>query len=192
MLSKKEFIQYYKEHKRLPLPMSNWSRTKPFTETQLNTKYKDYLRKLDKQKEKQLKDKEKLKVKKPKFKQRIEKDRYLKEVTDACKLCHQINDKSVFQRFYNSLTLKEQIKLKPMLVGTLGSKWDAAHIISRRNHKLSCSQDNLVLLPHLFHLNLDGHLNPITGKNMTKKEYENMWIRIVGEERWIRLQNNGR
>lgn len=169
ILSKEEFFDYYYENKKLPQPLINWGNKKLFTEMQLNTKYKEYLKKIQP-------------------KEYIIKDS-AQQTINACDICHKNNDKSLFYKFLDMCSFEEQKILKSKMKGYLGEKWDAAHIISRsESKKLSSNIENLVLLPHLIHLDIDNYINPKTNKRMTKEEHDDLWISIVGQERWFKLK----
>lgn len=169
ILTKEEFFNYYYENNKLPQPLINWGNKKPFTEMQLNTKYKEYLRKVEP-------------------KEFIANEHNIK-VIEACNLCHQNNDKSIFYNFYNRCSVNEKLILSSKMKGYLGEKWDAAHIISRsESSNLASKIENLVLLPHLIHLNIDNYINPKNNKRMDKEEHDNLWIEIIGIDRWNQLQ----
>ncbi len=166
ILTKEEFFDYYYENKKLPHPLINWGNKKLFNDNQLNTKYKEYLKKFEK----------------------TPKTTKVNLTKDACSQCHSNDDKSIFSNWYNKCSPIEKRTLTSKMKGELGQKWDAAHIISRSESiKLSDDIENLVLIPHLIHLEIDNFIDPRTGKRLTQEEHEDLWISIVGEEKYLRL-----
>ena len=90
-------------------------------------------------------------------------------------------------RLWCILTEEEKDLIRQYLYPPL-SYTDTAHIVSKaKSKKLQEDIDNIITLTRIFHTRLDQFKNPLTGKFITKKERENWFIRIVGEEHYQKL-----
>ena len=194
MKSFEEFVAYYKETNRFLLPLVNYSK-KPLTDRQLQSKYKDYCAKIEKQ---EMKNEEKKIDAKIKMYESMlnyddsEKSEHCKSIDETMKRVHEKNDISCYRRFYKSLEmwqrkiLDDNLWLCPKKNGSY--TFDGCHILDRGKHsKLADDEDNIVLLPRYLHKCLDDYINPFTQKIMKKEEHDDIWICIIGEERWNRL-----
>lgn len=194
MKTLEEFISYYKETNRFILPIVNYSK-KPLTDKQLESKYKEYCKKVEKQNEKR---EEKMIDNKIKMYEKMmngengNKSEYANDVEETMKNVHEKNDISCYRKFYDSLEhwqkkiLDDNLWLCPKKNRTY--VFDGCHILDRGKHsKLADDEDNIVLLPRYLHKCLDDYINPFTSKIMKKEEHDNLWICIIGEERWNRL-----
>lgn len=192
MKSFEEFVNYYKETNRFLLPLVNYSK-KPLTDKQLESKYKEYCKKVEKQEEKKLDDKIK-RYEKILNNEEKQKSSYVSSVDETMKRVHEKGDISCYRKFYNSLEpwqkkiLDDNMWLCPKKNGVY--TFDGAHIFDRGKYsKLADDEENIVLLPRYLHKCLDDYINPFTMKNMKKEEHDDFWICIVGLERWENLKN---
>ena len=65
---------------------------------------------------------------------------------------------------------------------------DHAHVIRRsRAPKLKYDASNIVCLNRFSHSMLDNYRHPITGAQISEKEYEGWWKQIVGDSEYNRL-----
>lgn len=195
MKSFEEFVNYYKETNRFLLPLVNYSK-KPLTDKQLESKYKEYCKKIEKQNEKR---EEKIIDNKIKMYESVlnptdVKSEHCKRINETMKKVHEKNDISCYRKFYNSLEywqkkiIDDNMWLCPKKNGAY--TFDGAHIFDRGKYsKLADDEENIVLLPRYLHKCLDDYINPFTMKNMKKEEHDDFWICIVGLERWENLKN---
>lgn len=193
MKSFEEFVNYYKETNRFLLPLVNYSK-KPLTDKQLESKYKEYCKKIEKQNEKREEKiiDNKIKMYESMLNPTDAKSEHFKRIDETMKKVHEKNDISCYRKFYNSLEhwqkkiIDDNMWLCPKKNGTY--TFDGCHILDRGKYsKLADDEDNIVLLPRYLHKCLDDYINPFSNKIMKKEEHDDIWIYIVGEERWNRL-----
>jgi hypothetical protein len=66
--------------------------------------------------------------------------------------------------------------------------FDCAHVFPRSTAPhMKFDPDNIVLLNHYSHMNIDYMKHPILGTLLSKEDHTNWWIWIVGKERYNRL-----
>ncbi len=66
---------------------------------------------------------------------------------------------------------------------------DVCHVVPRSLcKKLYYDMDNLVLMCRLFHDRLDSYKHPVTGESISREERDCWWVRIIGRERWSKIQ----
>lgn len=199
MLDLEQYKEYYKENKGLPYPQTTWNRNKIFTDRELDSKYKDYCNKIEKQ---ELKKEEKiidykLQQFEPKEKRVSE---YTENINKAMKERHDLSDSNPveFLEFLSMIPTEHKLKIKENMwlcpKNTNGYyTFDSAHIIERSIcPKLANDIDNLVLLPRYLHTCIDNYIDYYTGERMGEKEHTELWIKLVGQERWDRLQRKRR
>lgn len=193
MKSFEEFVEYYRETNRFLLPLVNYSK-KPLSDKQLESKYKEYCKKVEKQNEKKEEKiiNGKIKMYESMLNPTDNKSEHCKNIDKTMQKVHENNDISCYRRFYNSLEywqkkiIDDNMWLCPKKNGVY--TFDGCHILDRGKYsKLADDEDNIVLLPRYLHKCLDDYINPFTQKIMKKEEHDDVWICIVGEERWNRL-----
>jgi len=180
MLTLEEFIQYYESKNKLPRP-STYSGSKSLNEKQLNTKYKEYVKKCNRIEER---------------KQSIIEDEeseylsdYIKNQKFAKQEARQIDpDANIF---FSKLNEEELSLVKKMMsVGYDFGIIDPAHIFSCGGWPhMSDIVDNILMLPRCVHHYIDLFLNPLSEKHeaITKEQRNEFWIRFIGIERWNML-----
>ena len=180
MLSKNEFTEFYKKYKRFPNGLY-CNPDKVLNSKQLESKYKKYLISGEKRLDRFSKQSKK-QSKKPKIK--IDN----KWIETREKVF--IRDKETCQ-YYKSLNLNDQFKAQKILEENSHLlDLDPAHIFGKGSYpKLKYDTDNIVLLFRFFHSRIDNYLHPVTGKSITKEERNNIWISIIGIEKWNSLLN---
>ena len=176
-----EYKEYYSTHSRLPYPQMTYS-NKPLNERQLMTKYKDYQKKVEKNKAK------------PVYQQNDDADRpiseYTKKLMSAKQKARELDPEyEAYKAFLSKLDIEQRIILKKNSVGVFGT-FDPAHIFDCGSYPyMSDVVDNIVMIPRYLHTNIDQLINPFTQEGMTKDEHTELWKLIVGEERYDRLQS---
>ena len=91
-------------------------------------------------------------------------------------------------RLIRIVSIKEMMILKknapPHMLKTL----DPAHILPVGSHPDYCYlTNNVVLLNHYSHSNLDNMKSPIDGKSITREERDSWWKRIAGDNQYREL-----
>lgn len=164
MLSRDEYKEFYRNKGRCP--DSNVSVKHKLNEKQLDSRYDKYV-----EKQKKLREKNKFKI--------DEEWIALKsQLVQECALIRALRNAGQI------MTIREIYKNGKFLVKQL----DGAHIISRQKAPfMKYDIDNVVMLNRYSHSMLDFMKNPIDGTPITKKEQDEWWKFIVGEERWNRL-----
>ena len=176
-----EYKEYYSTHNRLPYPQMTYS-NKPLNERQLMTKYKDYQKKVEKNKAK------------PVYHQNDDADRpvseYTKRLMSAKQKARELDPEyEAYKAFLSKLAIEQRIILKKNSVGVFGT-FDPAHIFDCGSYPyMSDVVDNIVMIPRYLHTNIDQLINPFTQERMTRDEHTELWKLIVGEERYDRLQS---
>lgn len=145
----------------------SFRRKNPYTEKQLLTRYEKYRKKIDENGETQ--------------DQKLRKELLKRE--KSCQL-------------FRILTIDEKLKLKNNNIYVDYKNCDTAHVFNKSSYPwMRYELKNVVLLSRIFHNRLDENKNPITGKQMSREETNNWWIRIIGKETWDYLfdvARNGR
>lgn len=162
------FSDYKKHYEKYGMCINDSFRRKnPYTEKQLITRYEKYKKDLDEQGQTQ---DEKLR----------------KEVVKRDRTC----------RLFEVLTWQEKIDLRKHDIIVDYKNCDMAHVFNKSSHPwMRYDLRNVVYLSRIFHSRLDSNKHPITGKQMTKNEAINWWIRIVGNKTYSYLEDlakNGR
>ena len=89
-------------------------------------------------------------------------------------------------RLTKVITFQELAYLK---IDPKGYPLDVCHIVPRSKCKtLYYEIDNLLLISRLFHKRLDSYQHPITGEPIDKDKRDCWWIRMIGKEKWLKLQ----
>ena len=175
-----EYKAYYEKYKKLPLPQMTYS-DKPLNERQLLTKYKDYQRKIDNNKEKLKNNKEIINT--PKVSE------YTKRQMKAKQQARNIDPKhEIYNAFLEKLSIEQRTYLKKNCWGVFAT-FDPAHIFSCGEYPfISDNVDNIVMIPRFLHTHIDQYLDPFNeGEKLTEEEHTELWKLIVGEERYNRL-----
>jgi len=95
-------------------------------------------------------------------------------------------DKNVC-RLVRVISIKDMLILKKNAPSYMLSNLDPAHILPVGAHPAYCYlDDNVVMLNHYSHSNLDDMKSPIDGHSISREERDNWWKLIVGEKQ---LQN---
>lgn len=164
MFSKDQYFEYYYSHNRC---IDDFNiRKHPYTQTQLETKYKKYV-------EKESKKYEKNKIQIDEKWQNI-----IKNLPNYCELIDRLKQ----DKKYSDI---EIIRSK---AGFLVNTIDGAHYKSRQKAPfMKYDSDNVVALNRYSHSNLDFMKHPIYGIPITQEEQESWWKYILGEERYNRL-----
>lgn len=164
-----EFMEFYRSYGFCK--GDTYRRKNPYTPSQLKTRYKKYIRKLEKQEEKQEEDK----ITYVDIKNQV----YTRD-TNRCRL-------------YNKLSPYQQIEVSELLSSDQFGTLDIAHVFSRGVYPhMKYDVDNMVLLYRLFHSRLDAHLNPITGKYIANEELEDWWKLIIGNTLYEKLRDRSK
>lgn len=167
MLSFEEYKEYYNEHKKCIDDYFSTPYKKELNEKQIESHYKKYLKRNIKKGEKLNKKdeiwesvKNEVNLSKCLLVERLEKDKKVDELK----------------------TLKENAK---QLINTI----DPAHVFSRGAYpELKYDIDNIVPLNRFSHSMLDQMRDPITSRQITKEEHDNIWKYIIGEEKYNMLK----
>jgi len=143
----------------------------PLNEKQIKSKYEVYVKRFDK---KQVKTNSK----------------YKQNIYDAEELVR--NEDPEADLFWGSLS-DEQYKIvkKEMRKSLDFSIIDPCHILSRGScPQLSNEPLNIIMAPRGFHTYIDQFLNPFSEKHesINREQQDQIWIDIIGEERWSILQ----
>lgn len=179
MLTLEAYIQFYNE--RGYLPDGQYCSPNGLNKKQLGTKYTKYLRALERKAQKA-----------------ITPSLHAQEIFEAeQEVATRVdpNYRDIDKGFFwSKLTADEKTyMLKKSSVfrnSDLEIIYDPAHIIGRgRSSKLAKDTDNIIMLPRYFHTFIDKYINPFTLKPLTSSEHEQLWIKIVGQERWDLLQS---
>lgn len=164
-----EFVSFYKSKGILDMGTSIRRPSKPLNDRQLQRAYKQYLHKLEIQKEK-------IKAKQSQPRSR---DSELSEFIrnrdgNKCRLVWLLSDIEYQEWLSNQ--------------GGQGSTIDAAHVFGKNAYPwMRYIPENIVCLNRFSHNSLDTYRSPLNGKIISKEEHENWWKRIVGEETYAKL-----
>lgn len=179
-----EYQIYYETYGKLPLPQVNYS-TKPLNERQLQTKFKDYQKKVQAYRSKT----ESLKAEG--IESQFVSD-YAKSVAEAMEKSKESDpNHERWNAFFNKLSASERNVLN-------GNMWmcpkkdgkyvfDTAHIIERgTSPKLADEIKNMIEIPRAFHHYIDSYRNPLTEEHemITRTEHDRLWIELIGQELW--------
>lgn len=94
------------------------------------------------------------------------KDKVYKRDNNICRLCR-------------ILSLQEMLILKKN-AGSFLNKLDPAHYIAvSQDSSIMYDENNICLVNHYSHSNLDSSRNPITGEFISNEEVHDWWIRIL-------------
>jgi hypothetical protein len=149
------------------------------TESYLDIRYKKYLRKQEKKKEKEIK--KHLEEKKPiEFK--------IDEQWEECK-AEAFNRNPKAEEFWESLDFVEKGVIITEMWGDF-KKLDPCHIIGKgRSSKLKYNPDNILIAPRIFHYYIDSFKNPLTKnhESITEEERNEIFKKIIGDEKWDKL-----
>lgn len=174
MLSKEEFIEYYRINRKLPYPL-NLTTKRKLTDKELEIRYKNYKDRI----EKGLKG-----IKK------TSNSSYILKLNKVLKEIHLENNLEPYKRFYNKLKIEYKKILDSLMFMCPKDKntnkiiFDAAHYIERsKNKKLAIDKSNIVLLPRPLHLALDSKDNIFLNRKMTEEEHSQWWEIILTKER---------
>lgn len=161
MKTLEQFIQFYQQRGYLDMGTTIRKPSKPLNERQIKTAYDQYVRKTERQKQKQSE----------KRNQPMSKDAELsifvrKRDGNQCRLLR-------------LLTPREYALWKEHYGGQ--DTVDAAHVFGKGAHPwMRYDPDNIVCLNRFSHLSLDTYRNPLTGSTISKEEHEMWWKRIIG------------
>ena len=91
--------------------------------------------------------------------------------------------------FLSLCTMKEDLLLRALAPSSMLSRIDCSHVFPVGSFRhMTYMEENIVLLNRWSHHNLDDCLHPVTGKAITREERDDFWKRIVGVERYLRLE----
>ena len=84
--------------------------------------------------------------------------------------------------------MKEMMILKRNAPPPKLTQLDPAHIEPVGVHPEYCYlDDNVVMLNHYSHSNLDNMRSPLDGKPISRETRDNWWKRIAGDAQYVRL-----
>jgi hypothetical protein len=178
------FTEYYYSHGRFPDGQYS-SQEKKLNEAQLKTKYKKYVKRQEKIKEKFSK-----KFDVPESILEMDNEQpstYLQRVLAAEKQVKE-NDPN-YEEWKKNLS-REEIEIIEKKMYICKDKdgeviYDPAHVIPRsKSRTLAKNLLNIIMLPRYVHSLLDSYKDPITEKSIPKEEVELWWKKILGEERY--------
>lgn len=99
-----------------------------------------------------------------------------------------VRDRDQSCRFVACLTLEEAHLAKQNDVWA-PSVLDCAHVFGRGSYPfLKYDVDNVVLMSRRFHSAMDTYRDPVTGKPMSDDQRDAWWRRIIGNERFDKLE----
>ncbi len=82
----------------------------------------------------------------------------------------------------------EQAHIRQEIFGEL-NQLDMAHVFNKSSRPdLKYDIDNVIMIKRIFHNRLDCQLDPITGKGITKEELKNWWMKIIGKDKYNKLE----
>ena len=117
---------------------------------------------------------------------RTSSDEKWKEVKDKVR----IRDKNIC-RLKRIVSIKEMMILKKNAPPHMLMQLDPAHVFPVGAHPDYCYlTNNLVMLNHYSHSNLDNMCSPLDGHAISREERDNWWKRIVGEKQMKDLLND--
>ena len=94
-------------------------------------------------------------------------------------------------RLIRIVSIKEMMILKKNAPSHMLKMLDPAHILPVGSHPDYCYlTNNVVLLNHYSHSNLDNMKSPLDGKSITREERDNWWKRIAGSIQYSELLND--
>lgn len=174
----KEFTDYYKNYNRLPSGMYS-NPNKPLNDTQIITKYNDYIKKINKQKIKRENDIEK----------------YKQQQLAKLEAIHTVDEKweSVKQNVFNRdegkcrlMTMlrqynREYIDLLMKNSNGFYKIIDPAHLLARSTYPEYIYEEwNIYCLNRFSHSNLDNMKHPVYGTPINKDDHRYWWLLILG------------
>lgn len=169
MLSREEYKEFYRNRGRCY--DSNVALKHKLNETQLNSRYDKYV-----EKQKKLRDRNKFKLD----------EEWINLKSKLPQECALIKALRIANRIAEIHEIYENGKF-------LVKHLDGAHVISRQKAPfMKYDIDNVVMLNRYSHSMLDFLKSPIDGTPITKEEQDEWWKFILGEERWIRLNEKFR
>lgn len=160
MLPNFDFQQYKDFYLKYGKTIDQMNKPKnPLSENKLWEKYKKYLKKLEKQNNKNRIDEKWFDV--------VQK---VKKRDGVCQL-------------WCKLSEEEKNQVLNLTGNFLLDKLDPAHVFGKGSYPhMKYDTDNIVLLSRLFHSRLDHFYNPVTGKAISREEQINWWKRIIGND----------
>ena len=92
-------------------------------------------------------------------------------------------------QFLKTCTIQEAIGLQKLAPKTLLCKLDCCHIFPVSLYaEVMYHDDNMVLMNRWVHHHLDDCKHPVTGEPITREERDEYWKKIIGNERYSKLQ----
>ena len=178
-----KFENFYREKGYLPNDVG--PRKNKLNEKQIKTRYKKYLQQ------------EERKVKK--FKEKRKKEResrytiHVDEKWENFKSQLDLSKCSLLERFEGDPEYEVVLEVMKRRGGHLLKTIDPAHVFSRAEAPhMKYEVDNVVPLNRFSHSMLDTMRSPITGEPIDKKEHDEYWEFIVGEEKYKELKERSR
>lgn len=186
MLTFEQFLDFEKEHNFFPNGL--YHKAKQYNDRELRRKYEDYKRselKKQERREQQIQRQKEKNLEKMENPENYISD-HKRKVYEAQEAVRKENPNGEY--FWSRLSsceedfIRNEMKKIPDF-----SKYDPCHVISQGKCKrLAYEKKNIVIAPRAFHTYIDSMMNPFTEEHefLSRKEWENIWIKIVGKERW--------